>query len=172
MEGIANRGTWDLDRHAAASGKNLTLTDPERGKFTPAVVEASAGLDRTLLCVLCDALDCTDPDHVVLRLHPRLAATEVAVFPLVRKDGMPERARSLEGSLSERFRTRMESAGTIGKRYYREDEAGTPLAVTVDGQTLADGTVTVRDRDTGEQERVAQADLAERLAKRLGEWPA
>lgn len=172
LEGIANRGTWDMDQHAKESGKNLTLSDPQRGKFTPAVVEASAGLDRTFLCVVCDALDTSDPEHIVLRLHPRLCATEVAIFPLVRKDGMPERAAAIAAALGERFRTRLESSGTIGKRYYREDEAGTPLAVTVDGDTLADGTVTLRDRDTGEQERVAEAELAERLAKRLAEWPA
>lgn len=171
LEGIADRGTFDLSAHAAASGKNLTLTDQDRGKFTPAVVEASAGLDRTFLTLVCDALDDRDPGHVVLRLHPRLAATEVAVFPLVRKDGMPERAAELAGRLGERFRVRREDKGAIGKRYYREDEVGTPLAVTVDGTTMEDGTVTLRSRDTGEQVRVADADVEERAAALLQEGP-
>ncbi|MBC8514627.1 glycine--tRNA ligase [bacterium] len=171
LEGVADRGTWDLDQHAAKTGKNLTLSHPEKGKFVPAVVEASAGLDRTFLTVISDALDTTDPKHTILRIHPRLAEHEVALFPLVRKEGMPERALELASLLGEKFRTKVESRGSIGKRYFREDEAGTPLAITVDGQTAVDRTVTLRFRDRGEQIRLEISDLHDGITKALEEKP-
>jgi glycyl-tRNA synthetase len=134
------------------------------------VIETSAGLDRTLLVVLADAYDEEEVEgemRTVLRLQPRLAPTKVAVFPLVKKEGMPEMAERIAEDLRARYTTFHDISGSIGRRYRRQDEAGTPFCVTVDGQSLEDGTVTVRDRDTLEQARVAAGALPEYLGERI-----
>ncbi|MEE9161863.1 MAG: glycine--tRNA ligase, partial [Candidatus Neomarinimicrobiota bacterium] len=165
LEGIADRGTYDLSQHQEFSGKKLAFFDPELNRSVlPAVVEASAGVDRTVLTLLTDAYheeeapkaggEGTEP-RVVLRLAPALAPITVAVFPLVNKDGMPEIARKLADDLRGDLAAFYDAGGSIGRRYRRQDEAGTPFCVTIDGQTSEDQTVTVRDRDTLKQERVA-----------------
>ncbi|MCH7939344.1 MAG: glycine--tRNA ligase, partial [Candidatus Marinimicrobia bacterium] len=159
LEGIADRGTYDLDRHQQFSGKKLSWLDPATNQHvTPAVVEASAGVDRTVLTVLTDAYheeEVKGELRVVLRLAPSLAPITVAVFPLVNKEGMPEIARQLVEDLLGDFSAFYDAGGSIGRRYRRQDEAGTPFGVTIDGQTLEDQTVTIRDRDSMAQQRVS-----------------
>jgi glycyl-tRNA synthetase len=126
---------------------------------------------RTVLALLCDAYDEDDiggEQRTVLRLAPHVAPIKVAVLPLVNKDGQPERARAIYEDLRQRWPTEYDSGGSIGKRYRRQDEIGTPFGVTVDHQTMEDDTVTLRDRDTLEQERVPVADLAAEVERRLG----
>ena len=171
LEGIADRGTYDLDRHAEYSGKKLTWFEAQSNShITPAVVESSAGVDRPVLTVLVDAYDEEEvrgETRVVLKLDPRLAPTKVAVFPLVNRDGMPEIARKIFDGLIGDFAAFYDEGGSIGRRYRRQDEAGTPFGITVDSQTLEDQTVTVRDRDTMEQERVATDQLSTYLLEKL-----
>ncbi len=178
LEGIADRGTYDLDRHAEYSGKKLTWFDPDSGEhIVPAVVEASAGVDRTVLTILTDAYHEEEAptaesgkteQRVVLRLSPELAPITVAVFPLVNRDGMPELARRIAGDLMGDFAAFYDAGGSIGRRYRRQDEAGTPFGITVDGQTLDDQTVTVRDRDSMEQERVSIERVKDYLRGKMG----
>jgi len=172
FEGIHNRADFDLSRHQQFSGKKLEYLDPATNeRFIPYVVETSAGADRTALAVLCDAYheeEVAGETRVVLRLHPALAPIKVAVLPLVNKDGMPEFARRVFDDLRKHVNAFHDDSGSIGRRYRRQDEAGTPFAVTVDGQSVAeDGTVTVRSRDTLQQERVAAAQLLDYLSSRL-----
>jgi glycyl-tRNA synthetase len=140
----------------------------------PYVIEPSAGVDRCFLTVLADAYEEeTKPNgetRTVLHLHPKLAPVQVGVFPLVKKDGMPERARRVFESLRGAFRCLYDEQATVGKRYARLDEVGTPWGVTIDSQTLADGTVTVRDRDTMAQERVHEDQLLAFLGERARTW--
>ena len=140
----------------------------------PHVIEPAAGADRALLAFLCDAYDeeeINGEQRVVLKLHPRLAPVKVAVFPLLRKDGHPELAREIHAALRTRVPTEYDESGHIGKRYRRQDEIGTPFAVTVDHQSLEDGTVTVRDRDSLAQERLPIDGLADELTKRVNaDW--
>ena len=137
----------------------------------PHVIEPAAGADRAMLAFIVDAYDTDEFEgrkRTVLRLHPRLAPVKVAMLPLVSKDGMPERAREIYeqfGAVPAEF----DAGGSIGRRYRRQDEIGTPWGVTVDGQTTEDGTVTLRDRDSLEQERVPAEGLADRLAAKLAE---
>ena len=134
------------------------------------MVEPAAGVDRALLAFIVDAYDTEEVEgrkRTVLRLHPRLAPVKVAVLPLVSKEGMPERAREVFDSLRHRIPAEYDEGGSIGKRYRRQDEIGTPWGVTVDGQTMEDDTVTLRDRDSLEQVRVPAAGLADELAARL-----
>ncbi|HPP53258.1 MAG TPA: glycine--tRNA ligase, partial [Thermoguttaceae bacterium] len=154
------------------SGRDLTYFDEEtREKYIPHVVEPSAGADRAALAFLCEAYaeDEAPDEHgkpqkrVVLRLHPRLAPIKAAVFPLVRKDGMPEIAREIYAQLKPRWNVFYDEKGAVGRRYRRQDEIGTPYCITVDGQTLQDGTVTIRDRDTLRQWRVHQKEIAAQL---------
>ncbi|MCH7574164.1 MAG: glycine--tRNA ligase [Candidatus Marinimicrobia bacterium] len=173
LEGIADRGTYDLDRHMEHSGKKLSFMDPGLNeKVLPAVVEASAGVDRTVLALLSDAYHeeevptagSGEPEkRVVLRLSPAMAPITVAVLPLVNKDGMPEIARKLVDDLRGDFAAFHDAGGSIGRRYRRQDEAGTPFCVTVDGQTTEDQTVTVRHRDSMQQERVALEQVKDYL---------
>ncbi|MFQ6676115.1 MAG: glycine--tRNA ligase [Fidelibacterota bacterium] len=171
LEGIADRGTYDLDRHMEYSGKKLTWFDPvSNTHITPAVVESSAGVDRPVLMVLTDAYheeEVRGEKRVVLKLNPRLAPTKVAVFPLVNRDGMPDIAERIFNDLRGDFSAFYDDGGSIGRRYRRQDEAGTPFAVTVDSQTLEDQSVTVRNRDTMDQERVASDRLAQYLREKL-----
>ncbi len=173
LEGIANRGDFDLRAHAEASGEKLEFVDSGSGeRFVPHVIEPAAGADRAALAFLVDAYDedtQEDRDRVVLRFHPRLAPVKVAVLPLVNKDGQPEIARKLYEELRELMTAEFDTGGSIGKRYRRQDEIGTPWGVTIDHQTLEDETVTLRDRDSLTQERVPIAGVADLLAVKLAE---
>jgi glycyl-tRNA synthetase len=171
LEGIANRGDFDLTQHANASRQNLEYVDTANGtRYIPHVIEPAAGADRAALTFLIDAYDedqIEGETRTVLRLHPALAPVKAAVLPLVKKDGQPELARTIERELRERFQVEYDEGGAIGRRYRRQDEIGTPYAITVDHQSLEDGTVTVRDRDSLTQERVAVDALAGTLEARL-----
>src|SRR3954451_24121580 len=158
------------------SGRDLTYRDDISGeRFTPHVIEPAAGADRATLAFLCEAYpEDQAPDdkgdmqtRTVMKFHPRIAPVKAAVFPLVKKDGMPEAAKEIYTALKRRFVTFYDEKGAVGRRYRRQDEAGTPYCITVDGQTLQDGTVTVRDRDTLEQRRVKSTDVVEEIAKRI-----
>ncbi|MGZ4268045.1 MAG: glycine--tRNA ligase [Solirubrobacteraceae bacterium] len=171
LEGIANRGDFDLTQHAQFSGEKLEVHDPQTNeRYVPHVIEPAAGVGRTLLAVLCDAYDEDEiggEKRTVLKLHPRLSPVKVAVLPLVRKDGQPELAREIHEALRGALAIEYDEGGSVGKRYRRQDEIGTPWCVTVDHQSLEDRTVTVRDRDTLAQERVAIDELPAVLGARL-----
>ncbi len=186
LEGIANRGDFDLKQHAEFSGEKLEYFDPQSGeRYIPHVIEPAAGADRATLAFLVDAYDeevvqsesaedgsseksGKPPEtRTVLRLHPRLAPVKVAVMPLVKKDGQPELARKVYEELRGRMQAEYDEGGSIGKRYRRQDEIGTPWGVTIDHQSINDETVTLRDRDSLVQERVKIEDLAAELEKRL-----
>ena len=159
LEGIADRGTYDLEQHAKNSGKKLTWFDSSENKhITPAVVEVSAGVDRTVLTILVDAYheeEVKGENRVVLKLNPKLAPITMAVFPLVNRDGMPEIAEKIVETLRGEFAAFFDAGGSIGRRYRRQEEAGTPYGITIDSETLEDQSVTVRDRDTMKQERIS-----------------
>ncbi len=167
LEGIAHRGDYDLSQHMKFSGKDLTYFDEEtKQRLVPHVIEPSAGADRATLAFLCEAYsedEVAGEARTVLRFHPRLAPIKAAVFPLVKKDGMPERAEAIHRALKKRFHVSYDEKGAIGRRYRRQDEAGTPFCITVDGQTLEDGTVTIRERDTCRQSRIPEAGIADAL---------
>jgi glycyl-tRNA synthetase len=173
LEGIANRGDYDLTRHAEFSGEKLEYVDTATGeRYVPHVIEPSAGADRATLAFLVDAYDEEEVEgrqRVVVRLHPRLAPVKVAVLPLVNKDGQPEKARAIYEELRRRLPAEFDTGGSIGKRYRRQDEIGTPWGVTVDHQTMDDDTVTLRDRDTLGQIRIAIGELGGELERRLAE---
>ena len=175
VEGVANRTDYDMRRHREGSGRGLEYRDEAKKEWvTPYVIEPSAGVDRCFLTILCDAYEeevkPNGETRVVMHLHPALAPIQVGVFPLVKKDGMPERARAIFQRLSSVYRTQYDVSGTVGKRYSRLDEIGTPFCVTVDSQTAEDGTVTVRHRDTMSQDRVAEDQLVGYLADRIAAW--
>jgi glycyl-tRNA synthetase len=176
VEGIASRTDYDLKKHQEFSGRPLTWHDEaSRSWITPFVIEPSAGVDRCFLTVLCEAYEeevkPNGETRVVLHLHPKLACTQAGVYPLVKRDGMPERARALHAALrAAGVRAEYDEGGTIGKRYSRMDEVGTPYGVTIDSQTLQDGTVTVRDRDSMAQERVAEDRVADWLRDHIRAW--
>ena len=174
VEGIHSRTDFDLSNHQKFSGKKMQYFDPERNEsYIPYVVETSIGLDRTVLMVLSAAYeeqsigaqDGEQDVRKVLHLPPQLAPVKVAILPLVRKDGMRERARTIMEDLKWRMACHYEEKDTVGKRYRRQDAIGTPYCVTVDNQTLDDGTVTLRERDSMEQQRIP----AERIAEVVGE---
>jgi glycyl-tRNA synthetase len=171
LEGVANRGDFDLTQHAKHSGQKLEYVDTASGeRYVPHVIEPAAGADRAMLAFLVDAYDEDEiggEPRTVLRLHPQLAPVKVAVLPLVRKDGQPELAQRIYEALRERMQTEIDASGAIGRRYRRQDEIGTPWAVTIDHQSLEDETVTIRDRDSLEQRRVPIAQLADELESRL-----
>jgi glycyl-tRNA synthetase len=171
LEGIANRTDFDLRRHSEFSGKDLRYFDEEaREHYFPYVIEPAAGADRATLAFLVDAYDedvAEGEERAVLRLHPRLAPIKVAVFPLLRKGGQPERALEVRDLLREHFPVQYDQAGSIGRRYRRQDEIGTPFGITIDHQTLVDGTVTLRDRDSMEQIRMSVDVLVDELKKRI-----
>jgi glycyl-tRNA synthetase len=171
LEGIANRGDFDLTQHAEFSGEKLEYFDPQtKERYVPHVIEPAAGADRATLAFLVDAYDeeeVAGEQRTVLKLHPRLAPVKVAVLPLVRKDGQPEVAREVHAALRGRMQSEYDEGGSIGKRYRRQDEIGTPYCVTVDHRTLEDRTVTLRDRDSLSQERIAIGELPDVLAARL-----
>ena len=171
LEGIANRGDFDLTQHAEHSGQKLEYVDTATGeRYVPHVIEPAAGADRAMLAFLVDAYDEDEiggEPRTVLRLHPQLAPVKVAVLPLVRKDGQPELAREVYGELRELMQAEYDEGGAIGRRYRRQDEIGTPWAVTIDHQSLEDRTVTLRERDSLAQDRIAIAELAAELERRL-----
>ena len=171
LEGIANRGDFDLSQHAEYSRQNLDYVDTASGeRYLPYVIEPAAGADRATLAFLCDAYDEDEIEgetRTVLRLHPALAPVKAAVLPLVKKDGQPEVAREIVAALRERLQVEYDEGGAIGRRYRRQDEIGTPWSITVDHQSLDDRTVTVRDRDSLQQDRVAIDALPDELERRL-----
>ena len=171
LEGIAHRGDYDLTQHMKFSGKDLTYFDEERKeRYMPHVIEPSAGADRGTLAVLCEAYteDVIEGEtRTVMKFHPRFAPIKAAVLPLVKKDGMPELAEKIYRDLKKHFNVFFDEKGAIGRRYRRQDEAGTPIGITVDGQTLTDGTVTFRDRDTLRQWRVPSAGVVQALRDRI-----
>ncbi|MHB1526367.1 MAG: glycine--tRNA ligase [Candidatus Dormibacteria bacterium] len=173
LEGIARRSDYDLRRHQEVSGKDLQYTDPATGqRFLPFVVEPSLGVDRTFLALLLDAYDeeqVRGETRVVLHLSPQVAPFQVAVLPLSNKPELTEVARRVESELRRRFATEYDYTQSIGKRYRRQDEIGTPLAITVDFESLEDHAVTIRDRDSMEQVRVPLEHLEAVCAERLGE---
>lgn len=199
LEGIAHRGDFDLRSHMEGkldpnsnplevqldehgkpvhrgSGKDLTYRDDiTNERYTPHVIEPSAGADRATLAFLCEAYhEDTAPDdkgkeqtRVVMKLHPRIAPIKAAVFPLVKKDGMPEVAKDVYRALKQKFPAFYDEKGAVGRRYRRQDEAGTPYCLTIDGDTLTDKTVTLRDRDTLEQVRIKLDDVVEEIEQRV-----
>jgi len=171
LEGIANRGDYDLRRHAEFSGQRLEYVDTASGqRYVPHVIEPAAGVDRALLAFMVDAYDEDEIEgerRTVLRLHPALAPVKVAVLPLVRRDGQPELAMEVYRELRQRFQCEYDEGGAIGRRYRRQDEIGTPWAVTIDHRSLEDRTVTLRDRDSLAQERWPIDDLGEEIERRL-----
>jgi glycyl-tRNA synthetase len=178
LEGIANRGDFDLRQHTEFSGDTLEYFDQQtKERYVPHVIEPAAGADRATLAFLADAYDEETLDaaaaqgegetRTVLRLHPRLAPIKVAVLPLMRKDGQPELAREVFHSLRGAIQSEYDESGSIGRRYRRQDEIGTPWCVTVDHESITDRTVTLRDRDSLAQIRVAIDDLAGEIAKCL-----
>jgi glycyl-tRNA synthetase len=165
IEGIHNRTDFDLARHAEHSGKDLRYFDSDRNeKYLPYIIETSAGADRTTLVVLADAYheeEVRGEKRVVMKFKPAVAPIKAAVFPLVNKEGMPEVAERIYHDLKKHFKVFYDDGGAVGRRYRRMDEAGTPFCITVDGQTLQDDTVTVRDRDSMEQTRHKIGELVE-----------
>jgi glycyl-tRNA synthetase len=173
VEGIHSRTDFDLSQHQKFSGKKLQYFDPELdesgkpyGNYVPYVIETSIGLDRMFLLTMINAFEEEDlsteerqDSRTVLRLHPCLAPVKAAIFPLTKKDGLPEKAREIMDSLKTDFNLQYEEKDAIGKRYRRQDAIGTPFCITVDHQTLEDNTVTIRYRDKMDQERVAADDL-------------
>jgi glycyl-tRNA synthetase len=197
LEGVAHRGAYDLTQHAKHSGKDMSYFDEEawakldksafkgdrkreqeekaKYRFVPHVIEPSAGADRFTLAVLCEAYcEDTAPDEkgvpqtrVVMKFHPRLAPIKAAILPLVNKEGMPEKAHALYRELKRDYNVEFDDGGAVGRRYRRQDEAGTPFCFTVDGQTMQDDTVTIRDRDTLAQRRLPIKAVAEELRSLL-----
>jgi glycyl-tRNA synthetase len=179
LGGIHNRGDWDLSRHTKFSGHDFTYRDEAAGEsFIPWIIETSAGADRAALAFLCDAYTEIDGGRttttesnkemeVVLRLHPALAPIKAAVLPLSKKPELTKVAEDLLVKLSPHFMTAYDEVSSIGRRYRRQDEIGTPYCITVDFETLQDQAVTVRDRDTMKQERISLAEVAKYLQDKL-----
>ena len=174
LEGVANRGNFDLTQHQEHSGEKLEYFDQQSGeRYLPHVIEPAAGADRAALAFLVDAYD-TDEiegrERTVLKLHPRLAPVKVAVLPLFNKEGMPEQAQEINQALrAAGIQTEYDAGGSIGKRYRRQDEIGTPWGITVDFDTRDDGKVTLRDRDSLTQDRVPIEGLPALIAGKLTE---
>jgi glycyl-tRNA synthetase len=168
IEGVHNRGDFDLTQHQNTSGKKLEYVDQANNKrYIPYIVETACGPNRTLLALLVNGyseekVEGEEEGRVVIRLQPALAPIKAGVFPLVKKDGMPEFATKLSDELRRLFPVFYDESGAIGRRYRRQDEVGTPFCITIDGQTAQDQTVTIRDRDTLKQDRIA--------ADRVGAW--
>ena len=186
LEGVHNRTNYDLSRHTQFSGKDLQYIDQDNqgDRYIPYIIETSAGLTRNLLMILCDAYDeeivaseknagsseGADDMRTVLRFHPLVAPVTVAVLPLMKKDGLAELANDIRQELKEDYATDYDQAGAIGRRYRRQDEAGTPFCVTVDYESKENSTVTLRFRDSMEQVRVKREDLSARLRKEIKEY--
>ncbi len=171
IEGIHNRTDFDLARHEEFSGKSLKYFDEtKKEKYIPYIIETSAGASRSFMAFLIDAYyeeEVKGEKRVVLKFQPKLAPIKAAIFPLVNKDGMPEIARNIEVDLRKSLKVFYDDKGAVGRRYRRQDEAGTPYCITIDNQTLDDKTVTVRERDSMEQERIAADQLAGYILSKL-----
>ncbi len=176
IEGIHNRTDYDLSRHQHYSGKNLTYFDEEtKERYTPYVVETSAGASRSLMAFLVNAYTEEEAPtaegkmelRTVLKLHPKLAPMKAAFFPLVNRDGMPEIALRIEKEIRPHFKVFYDDSGAVGRRYRRQDEAGTPYCFTIDSQTLKDDTITVRDRDSMRQQRISTGQVLNYLRDNL-----
>ncbi|MDO8389930.1 MAG: glycine--tRNA ligase [Actinomycetota bacterium] len=172
LEGVAQRTDYDLKQHAAHSGQKLDYFDQANNeRYVPYVIEPAAGVNRAMAAFLLAAYDEDEIDgekRSILRLHPRLAPYKVAVLPLSKKDTLTPLAREIYAKLADRYMVDYDDTQSIGKRYRRQDEVGTPLCVTVDFESLEDGAVTIRDRDTTQQVRVPIADLLTEVGARLG----
>ncbi len=173
LEGIANRTDFDLKAHAEHSGKKLLYFDPETNEHrVPYVVEPAAGVERIFLAFLCDAYsvepDEKGDDRVILKFHPRLAPIKVAVLPLSKKDVLAPLAQDVWALLRGQWATQYDDTQSIGRRYRRQDEVGTPLCVTIDFDSLDDNAVTIRDRDTQQQDRVPVPELVDAVRAKLG----
>ncbi len=172
LEGIAHRCDFDLTQHQEHSGQKLEYIDPERDneRYIPHVIEPAAGLTRGMLAVLCEAytVDPDRPSGVYLNFHPKVAPKKAAILPLTAKDGHPEKAEQLYMELREHFPVDLDIKQNIGKRYARQDEIGTPYCFTIDGQTMEDGTITVRERNTMAQERISMDNALAYLREKIG----
>jgi len=175
LEGIANRGNFDLTQHASSSGKDLSYFDEEtKEHIIPYVIEPSAGVDRSVLAFLCDAhTEESDREEtrVLLRLHPSLSPIKVAILPLSRREPLVKMAKEIHTDLRQPWMVQYDDAQSIGRRYRRQDEIGTPLCVTIDFQSLEDKQVTIRDRDSMNQIRVPIAELKSTLETKLAGEP-
>ncbi|MCX6812009.1 MAG: glycine--tRNA ligase [Candidatus Berkelbacteria bacterium] len=173
IEGIHWRGDWDLSQHAKFSGQNLNYVDDDGEKYIPNIVETSGGVDRTFMFLLVDAYDESDGSDgrdtgdITLHLNPKIAPIKCAVFPLMKKNGLAEKAEEIYKSIRSCFSATYDESGSIGRRYRRQDEIGTPFCVTVDFQTLKDETVTIRDRDTMKQERIKISEVNNYLFEKI-----
>ena len=169
VEGVHNRTDFDLKRHQEFSGKNMQYSDQLLNeKYFPYIIETSAGLNRMLLTVLCDAYwDDSENNRIVMKIHPKLAPIKAVVCPLVKKDGLPEIGHKIVSDLMKNFNVLYDQQGSIGKRYYRQDEAGTPFCITVDHESKENNTVTLRNRDDQNQDRVKISDLVSIIQNRM-----
>jgi glycyl-tRNA synthetase len=171
VEGIHSRTNFDLSQHEQFSGKSLKYFDEQsKEKFVPFVIETSVGASRSFMAFLCASYDeemVEGEVRTVLHLHPKLAPMKAAILPLVNRDGMDEIAKNLTKDLQKYFRVFYDDSGAIGRRYRRQDEIGTPYCFTVDSQTLTDQTVTVRERDSMKQERIAMSAVRDYLLERI-----
>jgi glycyl-tRNA synthetase len=171
IEGIHNRTDFDLSRHEEFSGKSLKYFDEAaKEKYVPFIIETSAGASRSFMAFLIDAYyeeEVKGEKRAVLKFHPKLAPIKAAIFPLVNKDGMPEIAREIEADLRKSLKVFYDDKGAVGRRYRRQDEAGTPYCITIDNQTLEDKTVTVRERDSMEQVRIPMDQLTGYIISKL-----
>ncbi len=171
LEGIAYRTNYDLTQHQEHSGQKMDYVDPERNneKYIPHVIEPAAGLTRGVLALLCEAytIDPNRPSGVYLNFHPKIAPKKAAILPLTTKDGHPEKAEKLYMELREEFAVDLDIKQNIGKRYARQDEIGTPFCFTIDGDTMSDDTVTVRERNTMAQERIPMSKVADYLREKM-----
>ena len=171
MEGIHSRTDYDLGRHQEFSGKKMEYFDPQtQERYIPYVVETSVGLDRTILALLSEAYneeEVNGDKRTVLKFHPRIAPVKAAILPLVKKNGMPEVAHAIEKDIRKHFNAFYDEKGAIGRRYRRMDEIGTPYCITIDGDTLDEGTVTIRDRDSMTQERIDKENVTRYLLDRI-----
>jgi glycyl-tRNA synthetase len=176
IEGIHNRTDFDLSRHEQFSSKSMKYFDDEtKEKFTPFIIETSAGASRSFMAFLVNAYaeedaptaDGTTETRVVMKFHPKLSPMKAAIFPLVNRDGMPEIAHKIEASLRPHMRVFYDDSGAVGRRYRRQDEIGTPYCITIDSQTLQDQTVTMRDRDSMVQERIASDRILSYLNEKI-----
>ena len=173
IEGIHSRTDFDLKGHQELSGKKLEYVDQATNqKYLPYVVETSVGCDRTLLAIMCDAYRLENEgdkenERVVLKFHPKLAPIKVAVMPLMKKPELEEVSSKLYKDIQESYKAEYDITGSIGKRYRRQDEIGTPFCITVDYETLEDQAVTIRDRDSMTQERIALANVKKYLLEKF-----
>ena len=169
IEGVHNRTDYDLKQHQEFSGKKMEYFDQQNNeRFLPYIIETSAGLNRMMLAVLSDSYwEDEENDRVVMKIDPKIAPVLAVVCPLVKKDGLPEMGRKIMDILKKEFKVIYDQQGSIGKRYYRQDEAGTPFGITIDHQSIDDQSVTLRHRDTQHQDRVAVDQLVNAIKHKL-----